>query len=423
MLLLSRPAKRGLASVRRSQPRLPARGRDHGSRRAAHLAHPEHRLTIACPSPTEEDTTRDRHQARGQFLARQERWEDLLTEIRTAETERQSTPAAMPVADLLSYGARADVVLAVEHALFDGPPAPDAPLLSGIEALEAVLAETGHDMHLSAIVAQTHVDIAWAWRGTVPDRELPARNRTAATAHFDRTRDLLRPFDAPHHALPTLALARCALHGAGGSSLDQIADDYARLIDLDPHTPGPMRALGTRLSPRRAGSPARLELEARRTAARTQDVWGAGAYAWVMFDVLCSDDDTCAQLDVQFFVDGLHDILTRSPHQYTVNLLAAYCANIIGGTRTGHDAADQTRALIADCADWIVRTHMTELHPLIWAHAATGFDNTLRVRSARGFAAAGRADALRTLAGLFRREIAQGHHIIFTDDGPLAEAV
>ena len=41
---------------------------------------------------------------------------------------------------------------------------------------------------------------------------------------------------------------------------------------------------------------------------------------------------------------------------------------------------------------------------MLWAHAARGFDNNLRVRSARRFAA--RADeAMRIITGLFQREM------------------
>ncbi|MBW4707855.1 hypothetical protein KX928_08665 [Roseobacter sp. YSTF-M11] len=311
--------------------------------------------------------------------------------------------------------------MAVEHALFDGRPARGAPLLNGVEALEVMLAEADNDMTLSTIVAQAHMDIAWAWRGTGWDTQVPKRHRDAFDAHFDRARDILAPFEMRSCTSPILAAAKCALHGSGKSTPNQLAADYEKLIDLEPRNPGPMRAMGNYLSPRWFGTHAQLELEARRTASRTQHIWGAGAYTWVMFDALSGDDIACADLDLDFFVEGLHDILDRKPHQYTVNLLAAYCANTIGSNLTGYDPADQTRTRIAGCADWIVRKHLTELHPLIWAHAANGFDNNLRVRSARGFAAAGRAEALRIIADLFRREIAQGHRIIFTADGPVAE--
>ena len=194
------------------------------------------------------------------------------------------------------------------------------------------------------------------------------------------------------------------------------------MIDLNPANPRPMRALGNHLLPRWFGSYAELELEARRTASRTMDVWGAGGYTWVMFDAIALDDEACANLDLDFFIEGLRDILKRRPDPYVVNLLAAFCANAIGQAFSGNDEADANRAQIADCARWIVREHLTELHPMIWAHAAQGFDNNLRVHSPDRFAASGLEDATRIITGFFSREIASGKRIVFTDDGPVAQA-
>ena len=100
-----------------------------------------------------------------------------------------------------------------------------------------------------------------------------------------------------------------------------------------------------------------------------------------------------------------------------MNLLAAYCANSIGQTFSGNDLADSNRAAIADCARWIIRDHLTELHPMIWAHAARGFDNNLRVNSLKRFAASGRNDAMRIITSLFQGEIDAGEQILFTDPG------
>ena len=105
----------------------------------------------------------------------------------------------------------------------------------------------------------------------------------------------------------------------------------------------------------------------------------------------------------------------RRPDPHTANLLAAYCASAIGQATPSEDAAGAVRAEIADCARWIVRDHMTELHPMLWAHAARGFDNNLRVRSARRFAASGRDEAMRIITGLFQREIDAGKRVIFTE--------
>ncbi|MEO0866351.1 MAG: hypothetical protein AAFY39_17635, partial [Pseudomonadota bacterium] len=280
-----------------------------------------------------------------------------------------------------------------------------------------VLAENRDDAMIAAIVAQTHMDIAWAWRGTGWDIEVPMRNRDAFHAHFDRAADILAPFSAQRMASPIIAAGHCA-HAAGcGANEDEVAARYETLIDLDPHNARAMRAMGGHMLPRWSGSYDRLELEARRAAGRTHDVWGAGGYTWVMFDAISTDTEACARLDLEFFLDGMRDILRHTRDQHIVNLLASYCANTMGSTPTGHDGADHMRTQIADAAGWIVRDHLTELHPMLWAHAARGFDNALRVRCLDRFAAAGYADALRYLTDLFRRELASGNRVIFTENG------
>lgn len=378
-------------------------------------------LMIACPNPTAEDRARDDYRLRGQFLARQDRWEELSAEIIDAEHARAATPAAMQVADLLCYGARSDVVAAAEHALLDGTPSKDAPLREGIEALELMLAEDTEDPIRAIVVAHAHMDIGWAWRGTGSLQTVPKVNHQAFEAHFDRAGDILQACEQVCGGSPLYATACAALHARGYDSLGRLKASYEHLIDLNPNNPAPMRALGNYLSPKWYGSHQDLEVEARRTAARTQAEWASGGYTWVMFDTLAGDPIACANLDVDFFIEGLQDILTRLSDQHTVNMLAAYCAHTVGGRRTGHAKADAVRTRIASCAHWIVRNHLIELHPLIWAHAAAGFDNGLRVPSPRRFAAAGQQSALQVIAELFQNEIADGRRIIFTAEGPVAE--
>lgn len=378
-------------------------------------------LVISCPDPTAEDRERDFHQMRGQRLARQEQWMDVAHAIQAADRGLRKTAGGMPIADLIGYGARADVVNACEHALLTGKPAKDAKLLAGIEALEAVLAEYPDDYAIAMIVAQSHMDMGWAWRGGCWNIEISDTNREAFCAHFDRAADILAPFKDLHPKPASLAAAECAQRAGREDGSDKIADAYETLITLDPSNARTMRAMGNHLLPRWFGDYNTLELEARRTAARTQEIWGAGAYTWVQFDAIAFDDLACARLDVAFFVDGLRDILARTTDQYTVNLLAAYCANTIGNSSGGNDEADQVRNQIADCSKWIIREHLTELHPMLWAHAARGFDNNLRVRCPDRFAASGEADALRIIGALFFRDIAAGKRVVFTEDGPITQ--
>lgn len=378
-------------------------------------------LNIACPDPTAEDIICDAHYSRAQRMVRQERWDHLITAIELADQNRQMTPGAMPVADLLAYGARADVTQAAEHALMDGRPAKGAPVLAGIEALEHVLAEFPESLIIAAIVAQAHMDIAWAWRGNGWDEEVPPSNLEAFEAHFDRASDILERVCHKTSRSAFLVGTCCALMGGKHMNGDRITDKYEALIELNHANPRPMRAMGNHLLPRWHGSYAQLELEARRTAARTAQTWGAGGYTWVQFDAITTDDAACANLDVDFFIDGLRDILDRQPDPYTTNLLAAYCTNAVGQSYSGHPCADDIRSEIAKCAQWIVREHLTELHPLIWAHAASGFDNNLRVASPARFAASGRQDAMNIILNLFSSEIAAGQRIVFTDAGPEAQ--
>lgn len=377
-------------------------------------------LSIPCPDPTREERVRDAHQNRALRLVRQDDWGKLITLITTADRDRSLTPGGMCVAELMAFGARADVVLAIEHALLNRVPEKDAPMMRGIEALEYVLEDYPSNYVIGCIVAQAHIDIAWSWRGIGWDVEIAPRNREAFEAHFARARDIIASFEGVPAESALLASTACALLRGENYSTEAVADRYESLIDLNSKNVAPFRALGTHMLPRWYGSYAALELEARRTAIRTQGEWGAGGYAWVMFDAISVDDEACARLDLQFFIEGLRDIVKRRPDPHTINLLAAYCANTMGQAYSGNDAADHTRAQIAACADWIVREHLTELHPMIWAHAAQGFANNLRVSSASRFAAAGQDDALRIIAALFKREIADGKRIVFTDEGPIA---
>jgi hypothetical protein len=379
---------------------------------------PEDRLSIHVRDQTTDDIACREIQRRGQFLARQDRWDELSAELARADSSRACTPGGMPVSELLAWGARADVIRAVEHALQEGRRHDDAPVLEGIRELEALLTEMPDDPIIAMIVALAHVDIGLTWRGTGWDSILPKLNRDLSAQHFDRAGAILQPYCCIELDSPAIAAARCALHAARRDPNLRIADDFEDLIDLDPGNHRHMRALGSHMLPRRLGSYDDLELEARRTAARTQDIWGAGAYTWVSFDAIATDDRACALVDVDFFLDGLRDIVAIHPEQEMINLLAAYCAVAIRNGMGTNTEADLNRTRISQAAGWLIRDHLTELHPMIWAHAAEGFDTQARITSLARFAARGRADALRIIADQFRDDFDRGLRVVFTPEGP-----
>ncbi|WP_428928557.1 hypothetical protein [Marinibacterium sp. SX1] len=378
---------------------------------------PEKCLEIAIREQSTDQELRDRYVARGRFLARQEQWELLTSEIADAEAARATTPSGMPRADLLALGARSDVVLAAEHALMDGRPSRDAPLRAGILELEEVLKDNP-TYPVALVVALAHIDLGWAWRGTGWDATVPRANRSAFHHHFERAEEILQSHCALELDSPALAAARCALLAGDDDPRGRIADDYEDLIDLDPRNHRHMRALGIHLLPRWFGSYAQLELEARRTAARTRDIWGNAAYAWVQFDALAIDEEACAGVDLDFFIDGLHDIVAARPDQPMINMLTAYCS-ITLQQRLGFDStADFTRTRISECARWLIRDHLTEVHPMIWAHAAEGADTAARVTSNSRFMLRGRTDALQAICDNFAEDILRGNRVRFTPKGP-----
>ncbi len=353
----------------------------------------------------------------GRDLARQDRWADLSAKMRAADEARETAPDGMPIADLLAFGARSDVVLAVEHALSDYRALSDYDLLGGISELEDEMRAHEDDPMIALVVAMAHIDLAWAWRGTATNAVLPPLHRSRCTAHFDRAADILPKCReaAPNNAL--VAAVGCALLAGQRKSNLRVADQYEQLITLDPHNQRHMRAMGTHLLPRWFGSYEELEVQALRNAARTHDLWGAGGYTWVQFDAIALDDEACARLDIEYFLQGLHDILRNRPDQQMVNMLAAYCAITIQNGLGGNEKADAVRAQIHDAANWLIRDHLTELHPLIWAHAAQGFNNSVRINSPERFAARGHRDALRAIGDLFREELRSGMDVTFTPTG------
>lgn len=378
----------------------------------------EGRLSIPVRDQSTDDIACREIQRRGQFLARQDRWDELSAELARADRSRARTPGGMPVSELLAWGARADVIRAVEQALQDGRRHDDAPVLEGIRELEALLDEMPDDPVIAMIVALAHVDIGQSWRDGGRDSLLPGVNRDLSAGHFDRAGAILQPYCGIELDSPAIAAARCALNCARRDPNLRIADDFEDLIDLDPGNHRHMRALGSHMLPRRMGNYEGLELEARRTAARTQDIWGAGAYTWVSFDAIATDARACARVDVEFFLEGLRDIVARHPEQEMINLLAAYCAVAIRNGTGADPGADPNRTRIGEAAGWLIRDHLSELHPMIWAHAAEGFDTQARITSLARFAARGRADALRIVADQFRDDFDRGLRVVFTPEGP-----
>ncbi|MDQ2095427.1 hypothetical protein [Rhodalgimonas zhirmunskyi] len=373
-------------------------------------------LILPIARESDEETSRAAVQDYGQFLARQDRWEELSALIHDVDLTRRATACATSHAELLSYGARADVIHATEDALLDGK----SPSLDGIEALEEILMEHPTDYAIAVIVALAHIDIGWAWRGQGWAHTLPEKNLRLFEAHFERADDILGLFDHIEARAPLLLAARCALMGGQAMSKERLADAYERLIALDPGNPRPLRTMGHHLLPRWHGAYDLLELEARRATSLTSRTWGQGGYFWSFMDALAIDPGAARVLDLDYFLDGMRDILERHPTQYFANLMAAYAAITMDPARTAPNAPDiqrNTRAAIFESLDWILSHYLYELHPMVWAQAAVTSESAtpLPIRKAnmrRGVLAARRA-----VARHFASDLLDGTTVAFSKHG------
>ncbi|RKT30868.1 hypothetical protein BXY70_2864 [Roseovarius halotolerans] len=377
------------------------------------------RIILPSLPVSDEEMARATHQDLGLKLARQEQWDAFSERIVYADDCRLATPGGESASLLLAFGARGDVVAAAEDAIHDGA----APDMAGIEALEEVLEEHRGSHAVALVVALAHFDIGWAWQIATTEGDLPAGPDSAERidSHFQRAAELLAPYDPEELDAPSLAAAKCALLATQPHPDRRVADAYEKLIDLDPDCQRHMRALGHYLLPRYYGSYDQLELEARRTAARTGDVWASGAYTWVYLDALATDDAALKRLDAEYFIEGLRNILAIKRDQHVTNQLAAFCAITMAPDRPRPaplpESCDQKRALMHECLDWILAEHLQELHPLVWSQTLMAPGLTPALPSRRALVSKGRQAALRAIALRFAEDIADGSSIAFSSSG------
>ncbi|MBY6003592.1 hypothetical protein KUV62_06720 [Salipiger bermudensis] len=343
----------------------------------------------------------------GRYLARQEEWARLSDQLREADTARAATKGGVPIALLLAEGACSDVVETALAAVAETDPTTARRTLF---CLHDAVDRLGEDPWLSCAVARAHLTLAEAWLMAPGGQEAAALRADARSQHLETAARLIAPFHPLEYDSAGIAALRCALLDLDPRPSRRVADEYEDLIDLDPGCPAHMRALGRDLMPSRFGNWDRLEIEARRTAGRTADVWGAGGYVWVWLDALSGAHQRgFAHVDAELFTEGLHDILTRRPDQHTANLLAAFC----GMTLSGASEPSSARARISGCFGWIVEDHLREIHPALWASSrpfACKTEGGERLRL-------GESRARSALAEHFAHQLRLGREVHFTDSG------
>jgi len=371
-------------------------------------------LHIDIRQTTVETSERGHLHDQGQYLARQEKWAELGELIRLLDQHRARIPSGRPASEIMSLGARADMSRAACASIARGDTLVVDALMTD---LHAILDEHSCDHGLAQVVAMMHVDIGWAWRGEGWSQDIPPDRRGAFHAHFRQAARILDGFSAFELDAPMLAAARCALLPAEADPKRRIVDDYDDLIEMDNANPFALRSLGVHLLPRWFGSYDQVRDTATEMAHRLQEDWGTGGYAWVWFDALALDPEAFAWLDARAYIRGLRDILAHQGNQHMVNLIAAHLAVTHANARSIAPPADLTRRHVCTLLDAVLRDHLQEVHPLIWAAAADPFGQHPTLANMGSVLKQGQALALSVLGQHFARDLEAGRVVRFDREG------
>lgn len=345
----------------------------------------------------------------GAELAEDGAWIALADRIEAADAAREKTPMGRATAVLMAGGAVSRVTGAAEEGDMDAAYA----ALAGITHAQAAHPDRPA---LAAALALAHLNVAWAIRG----HDYVDFTETAAMDAFvegcETASGLLDDFNPVEYDSPLLATLRCELHSGLESNADAVVDDHTDLIELDPASPAAFGSLGRFLLPRWMGTPERLELEARRAASLTADVWGLGGYYLTLRTALRFDAGLLPCIDMDMLGAAMIDYLDRQPDQGTVNRTCAFCANLADSGRAYEELQDAAAELDKMLAT-IARRYLRVLHPVEWCVHLYNPCHAPDQDVLEDMDAAGHEYGTWSIAAAFREDLFAGRHVTFGPDG------
>lgn len=326
-----------------------------------------HTARIPVRGETAQDRGRNVYFAKGQTLARQDRWDMLGRLIAETDRKRIASPSGMSMAALLADGARSDAVRHARGAVHG----PDAPVPGGIRALEEVAEDYEDSWGVALVVARAQIECAWAYEGQLDPFALPAKPEAGFLDRFAAAGTLVAKAEALAPQSAEIAALRCDMLAADPQAATRVGDVHDKAIAADPENPGRLRAYGVHLLPRWFGTYDRLNDTAQALSHSLRPVWGDGTYTWLWFDALRLDPAAAEVLDTDRFIAGMHGILSERSDPVLANLFAAYVDGMDPKVAPD-DLADDTlraRARIHAALPDLTDRHLTELHPQVWARA------------------------------------------------------
>ena len=320
-------------------------------------------------------------------LAAAGRWAELFAALRRADRDRTAAPGGRRLAALVSEGARAPLAQALARR--DWPAA-----LAGIDLLADVQAAHEDDPMAAHLLAQAHLDYAWARRGAEPGPGVPREVWQEFLHHTALAEAALGAFDPIEEDSPLLAGTRYLLVRGIEEGDAHCRDWYEDWSDLDPTNPEPHLTHAVHLLPPWFGALTAFEDEARAALRRTRHCTGASAYA--LFHLAAAEvlGDLPPRVDEALFVAGLIDHFHASGCQYRANVVAAALTELLHGLA---EAPAPRRLAVQEALDDHLRNEVREFHLPAWENGAAGISYALEQ--------------------VFGRELARGAHVHLGPEG------
>lgn len=317
-------------------------------------------------------------------MAAEERWSQLLQDMRAADQARAAAPGGRRLAALISEGARSGLADSLARRDWEAATAE-------VERLEAALAPHAGDYCAAHLAAQARIDLGWARRSAEPGPGVPREVWRDFLHQTELAEAALEGFDPIEEMSPLLAGTRYLLARGIEDGDALFRDWYEDWSDLDLTNPDAHLAHAVLLLPHWFGSTATFDAEARRALKRTEHVSGAAAYA----EFYLAADDHLGSLppgmDLPLFLAGLMDYYRATGCQHRANVVAGAMTELLHSYSTEAQPGSARQKLVHNTLSEHLRENLRELHLSAWENG----------ESCIKFA----------LEQIFARELARGEHI------------
>ncbi len=322
-------------------------------------------------------------------MAREERWSQLLADLRSADQARTAAPGGRRLAELISAGARADLTAALAARTWDAA-------MAEVERLEAALAPHAESYVAAHLVAQARIDLGWARRSAEPGPGVPRDVWQFFLHQTALAEAALEGFDPIEEMSPVLAGTRYLLVRGIEDGDTLFRDWYEDWSDLDLTNPDAHMAHAVLLLPHWFGSAATFDDEARAAMKRTEH--GSGAAAYAAFYMAVSDHLGALpqKMDLPLFLAGLMDYYRATGCQYRANIVAAAMTELLHSYTQDAPGSSRTKLVLNTLTEHLSE-NLREFHLSAWENG----ENCVRF----------------ALEQVFARQLARGEHIYVGPEG------